>query len=48
VEPDGFFYGRVTEADLPEIVDALASETRVERLVLTAEDYTEPKALRSK
>jgi (2Fe-2S) ferredoxin len=34
VEPDHFFYGRVTVADVPEIVDALVSGRRVERLVL--------------
>lgn len=38
VEPDHFFYGRVTLADVPEIVDGIVSEQRVERLVLTAED----------
>ena len=38
VEPDHFFYGRVTLADVPEIVEALARETRIERLVLTDED----------
>jgi (2Fe-2S) ferredoxin len=38
VEPDHFFYGRVTQADVPEIVDALASGQRVERLVLTPSD----------
>jgi len=38
VEPDHFFYGRVTLADVPEIVAALASGHRVERLVLTAQD----------
>lgn len=38
VEPDHFFYGRVRMADLPEIVAALASGQRVERLVLTPED----------
>jgi (2Fe-2S) ferredoxin len=38
VEPDHFFYGRVTLADVPEIVEALASDRRVERLVLTEED----------
>lgn len=40
VEPDHFFYGRVTLADVPEIVEGLASGQRVERLVLTAEDLT--------
>lgn len=38
VEPDHFFYGRVTVADVPEIVEAIANGTRVERLVLTASD----------
>src|SRR5437660_174334 len=38
VEPDHFFYGRVTLADLPQIVEGIASGQRVERLVLTAED----------
>jgi (2Fe-2S) ferredoxin len=38
VEPDHFFYGRVKLADVPEIVDALASGRRVDRLVLTADD----------
>ena len=38
VEPDHFFYGRVTIADVPEIVGGLVSGQRVERLVLTAED----------
>lgn len=47
VEPDGFFYGRVTRADLPEIVDALERGARVERLVLSAEDFVEPRELRA-
>lgn len=38
VEPDHFFYGRVTVADVPAIVDALAAGDRVERLLLTPED----------
>lgn len=38
VEPDHFFYGHVTLADVPEIVDALANGRRVERLVLSEED----------
>jgi (2Fe-2S) ferredoxin len=38
VEPDHFFYGHVTSADVPEIVEALASGQRVERLVLTPDD----------
>ncbi len=48
VEPDHYFYGRVQEADLPEIVDALAEGKRVERLVLEPEDFVEPKELKSK
>jgi len=46
VEPDGFFYGRVTRADLPEIVDGFERGERVERLVLRPEDYIEPKELK--
>ena len=38
VEPDHFFYGRVTIADVPEIVDGLVNSQRVKRLVLTADD----------
>lgn len=38
VEPNHFFYGRVTVADVPEIVDAIVSGQRVERLVLTEND----------
>ena len=38
VEPDHFFYGRVTVADVPEIVTGIASGQRVERLVLSADD----------
>ena len=38
VEPDHFFYGHVTTADVPEIVEALANNQRVERLVLTDEE----------
>ena len=37
VEPDHFFYGRVTVADVPEIVDGLVTGQAVKRLVLTAE-----------
>ena len=46
VEPDHYMYGRVTLADIPEIVDALAAGTRVERLVLSPEDYIEPRELK--
>jgi (2Fe-2S) ferredoxin len=38
VEPDHFFYGRVTVADVPEIVDGIVCGRRVERLVLSADD----------
>ena len=38
VEPDHFFYGHVTVADVPEIVEGIASGQRVERLVLTVDD----------
>jgi (2Fe-2S) ferredoxin len=38
VEPDHFFYGHVTPADVPEIVEALVNDRRVERLVLTPDD----------
>jgi (2Fe-2S) ferredoxin len=38
VEPDHFFYGRVSLADVPEIVEALAEDRRVERLVLSPDD----------
>jgi (2Fe-2S) ferredoxin len=44
VEPDGFFYGRVTLEDVPEIVQALRDGTRVERLVLPPEDFDEATA----
>lgn len=44
VEPDGYFYGRVTMADLPEVVEALATGTRVERLVLPPHDFDESTA----
>ncbi len=44
VEPDGYFYGRVTLADVPEIVEALRTDTRVERLVLPPEDFDEKTA----
>ena len=37
VEPDHFFYGGVTVADIPEIVDGLVKDEPVKRLVLTAD-----------
>jgi (2Fe-2S) ferredoxin len=46
VEPDGYFYGRVRIEDLPEIIDGFQTGRRVERLVLKAEDYVEPKELK--
>ena len=44
VEPDGYFYGRVTPGDVPEIVAALREGRRVERLVLPPEDFDEATA----
>jgi (2Fe-2S) ferredoxin len=38
VEPDHFFYGNVSLADVPEIVEAFAAGGRVERLVLSEEE----------
>jgi (2Fe-2S) ferredoxin len=38
VEPDHFFYGRVTLNDVLEIVDALTKNQRVERLILSDAD----------
>jgi (2Fe-2S) ferredoxin len=38
VEPDHFFYGRVTVEDVPEIVESLQNGARVERLVVSRED----------
>jgi len=44
VEPDGYFYGRVTLADVRPIVDALAAGERLDRLVLPPEDFDEKSA----
>jgi len=44
VEPDGYFYGRVTMADVPRIVDAFANGERVEELVLGTNEFDEPTA----
>jgi len=41
VEPDHFFYGRVTVADIPEIVDGLVKGQPVKRLVVTADQDNE-------
>lgn len=38
VEPDHFFYGHVTLADVPEIVEGIARGQRVERLVLRPDE----------
>lgn len=38
VEPEHYFYGRLTVSDVPEIVDAIAKGKRVERLVLSPAD----------
>jgi (2Fe-2S) ferredoxin len=37
VEPDHFFYGHVTVADVPEIVDGLVKGQPVKRLVVTGD-----------
>ena len=37
VEPDHFFYGHVTVADIPKIVDELVNGQPVNRLVITDE-----------
>jgi (2Fe-2S) ferredoxin len=39
VEPDHFFYGRVTVADVPEIVDGLVKGQTVKRLVVSADGH---------
>ncbi len=44
VEPDHYFYGRVELADVDAIVGALEKGERVERLVLEAADFEEPKS----
>jgi (2Fe-2S) ferredoxin len=46
VEPDHYYYGRVKLTDVEEIVDALAKNERVERLVLSPDDFVEPRELR--
>ncbi|HTQ03146.1 MAG TPA: (2Fe-2S) ferredoxin domain-containing protein [Polyangiaceae bacterium] len=48
VEPDHFFYGRVEESDLEEIVDGLARGERVERLVLAPNDFEMPREIRER
>ena len=47
VEPDHYFYGRVSVSDVPDIVRALENDERVERLVLSQGDFLEPKELRA-
>lgn len=46
VEPDHYFYGRVRLEDVEEIVQAFSQNHIVQRLVLTPDDFIEPKALR--
>jgi len=43
VEPDHYMLGRVTLADIPEIVDSFQNGTRVDRLVVPDDQYDEPK-----
>ena len=40
VEPDHFFYGHVTIADVPEIVDGLVKGQPVKRLVMASDQHT--------
>jgi len=39
VEPDHFFYGRVTIGDVPEIVDGLVTGQPVKRLLISADQH---------
>ncbi|HEY4639343.1 MAG TPA: (2Fe-2S) ferredoxin domain-containing protein [Candidatus Udaeobacter sp.] len=39
VEPDHFFYGRVSVADVPEIVDGLVTGQPVKRLMVTPDQH---------
>ena len=39
VEPDHFFYGRVSVADVPEIVDGLVTGKPVKRLMVAADQH---------
>lgn len=48
VSPEDYFYGRVSLADVDEIVDSIEHGTRVERLVLSATDFVEPRELKGK
>jgi (2Fe-2S) ferredoxin len=48
VEPDHFYYGSVSLGDVEEIVDGLVEGQRVERLVLSPEDFVEPRELRKR
>ena len=43
VAPDDYCYGPVLEEDVDEIVEALREGKRVERLVLSSEDFVEPR-----
>jgi (2Fe-2S) ferredoxin len=46
VLPDGYFYGRVQAADVPELIGAFGRGERVERLVLSEQDFLEPRELK--
>ena len=46
IEPDHYYYGRVTVGDVEDIVEALVRQSRVERLVLREEDFIQPRELR--
>jgi (2Fe-2S) ferredoxin len=44
VEPDGYFYGRVTMADVPRIAEAFTKGERVDELVLGTNEFEEATA----
>jgi len=46
VLPDGYFYGRVQESDVPELIAAFERGERVERLLLAESDFVEPRELK--
>jgi (2Fe-2S) ferredoxin len=48
VEPDHVFYGRVTVADVPEIVQGLAEGRIVERLIVRDADMEGPRKVEMK
>ncbi len=45
VMPQNDFYGRLSIDDIDELIDALARDQQVPRLMLKPEDFTAPKSL---